>query len=417
MDPSAPPPRKAAVAFIFVTVVLDMLALGISVPVLPKLVLGFYEDDAAGAATVFGVFGFSFAAMQFLLSPLLGALSDRFGRRRIVLISNLGLGLDYLLMALAPNVAWIFVGRVVAGGCSASIGAAGAYIADVTPPDKRAASFGLLNVAFGLGFVLGPAVGGLLGAVSPRLPFWLAAGLSLANAAYGLLVLPESLPASQRGRFEWRRANPLGALLFLRRRGSLLGLAVISFLAAIAHAAAPSTFVLYADHRYGWDERAVGFAIAAIGLCSAAVGAWLVGASVKRVGERRSLLVGLAFGVLGFAGYGLAPTGFWFGLAIPLQALWGLAGPATQGLMTRQLESREQGRLQGAVTSLRGVAEMVGPPLFTGAFAASIGESAWLQLPGAPFLLASAILLAAWFLALLRARAPASPAGDGRSRA
>ncbi len=404
-------PRKAALVFIFVTVVLDMLALGIIVPVLPKLVLGFYGGDTAHAAAIYGIFGTVFAAMQFLFSPLLDALSDRFGRRPVVLISNFGLGLDYVLMALAPAVSWLFAGRVISGICSASFSTAGAYIADVTPEEKRAASFGMLNAAWGLGFVVGPALGGLLGSMDPRLPFWVAAGLSLTNALYGLFILPESLPAEQRAGFQWTRANPLGALGFLRTHGNLLGLASVFFLGGLAHAAAPSTFVLYADYRYGWDARAIGFAVAAAGACGAIVGAGLVRVFVERFGERCSLMIGLSFGVLGFALYGLAPTGLLFCVAIPLQALWGLSGPTTQSLMTRQLEANEQGRLQGVLTSLFGVAEMIGPPLFTGTFAAFIGtQSNWHQ-PGAPFLLASLVLLGGLLLAWRYAK----PAADGAS--
>jgi DHA1 family tetracycline resistance protein-like MFS transporter len=249
--------RRAALAFIFVTVLLDMMAVSLIAPVLAPLVVSFLGGDTARGAEIYGLAFTLFALMQFFASPLLGALSDRFGRRPVVLLSNLGLGLDYVVMALAPNVTWLLVGRVLAGITAGSITAAGAYVADVTPETERAAGFAMLGAAFGLGFTLGPALGGLLGALGPRVPFWVAAALSLLNAAYGLLVLPESLPRERRASFAWRRANPIGALVILKGRAALRGLAAMMFLRHVAHAALPSTFVLYATYRYGWDSRLV----------------------------------------------------------------------------------------------------------------------------------------------------------------
>ncbi len=393
------PLRKAALAFIFVTVVLDMLALGIIVPVLPKLVLEFEGGDAVSAATIFGVFSTAFAAMQFLFSPLLGALSDRFGRRRVILISNVGLGLDYIIMALAPSVGWLLVGRIISGICAATFSTASAYIADVTPADKRAAGFGMLSAAFGLGFVVGPAVGGLAGSVDPRLPFWIAAAMSLTNAAYGLFILPESLPPGRRAGFQWQRANPVGALLLLRQHAQVFGIAGVVFLSAIAHEVQPTMWVLYTDYRYHWDARTVGLTLALVGLFSAVVGGGLVRTAVARLGERSSLLVGLLFGVAGFTLYGLAPVGMVFCAAIPLVSLWGLAGPAAQALMTRHVAPSEQGRLQGALSGLQGVAFMIGPSLFTGSFAVAIGGHHEWQLPGAPFFVAALMLVASFALA------------------
>jgi DHA1 family tetracycline resistance protein-like MFS transporter len=236
--------REAAFVFIFATVLLDMFAIGIVIPVLPKLVVDFVGGDTQEAARIFGLFGTAWALMQFLFSPFQGALSDSFGRRPLILISNFGVGLDYVLMALAPTLQWLFVGRLISGITAASIATAYAYVADVTPPDKRAARFGLLGAAFGAGFVLGPALGGLAGSISPRLPFWIAAGLSLANACYGLLILPESLPRSGRAAFSWQRANPFGALALLRSHAELFGLAVVNFLGNLAHAVLPSVGVL-----------------------------------------------------------------------------------------------------------------------------------------------------------------------------
>ena len=392
-------PRPAALAFIFVTVVLDVLALGVIIPVLPKLVVNFLQGDTARAAAIYGLFGTAWALMQFFFSPVMGALSDRFGRRPVILLSNLGLGLDYILMALAPTLAWLFVGRVVSGITAASITTAGAYIADVTPPEKRAAGFGLIGLAFGLGFIIGPALGGLLGGIDPRLPFWVAVGLSLANFLYGFFILPESLAPERRARFELRKANPVGSLKLLRSHPELAGLASVGFLSSLAHFVLPSTFVLYAHYRYQWSETTVGLALAGVGVCAAVVQGGLIRPIIARIGERRALLMGLLFGAAGFAVYGLAPTGMLFLVGVPVMALWGIANPAAQGLMTQRVGASEQGQLQGAQSSIMGVAGLIGPILFTSTFAAFIGaQRAW-HLPGAPFLLAALLLLVGSFLA------------------
>jgi len=390
--------------FVFITVALDMLALGVMIPVLPKLIIEFEHGNVAEAAGAAGLFGFAWAAMQFVFSPLLGAISDRHGRRPVILLSNLGLGLDYLLMALAPSLSWLFVGRLISGITSASFSTAGAYIADVTPEDERAAKFGMLGAAFGLGFVVGPALGGLLGGISLRLPFYAAAGLSLLNALYGFFILPESLPEEKRAPFIWSRANPVGALDLLRSHPRLLGLALITFLANMAHDSLPSVFVLYTDYRYHWGERMVGFCLAVVGVASTIVAALFVGPLVKRLGERRALLIGLSFGALGFAVYGWAPSGGWFLAGIPLFAIWGLAGPAFQALMSRRVEASAQGRLQGALASLSGITGMIGPPLFTQIFAFGI-SSKTVHWPGAPFWTSALLLCASLLVALLIARA------------
>jgi DHA1 family tetracycline resistance protein-like MFS transporter len=389
------PPRRAALAFIFVTVMLDMLALGIVIPVLPPLIRDMLGGDTARAAETFGLFGTAWALMQFIFSPLLGAISDRVGRRPVVLLSNFGLGLDYIVMAIAPNLGWLLVGRVVSGITAASISTSFAYIADVTPPDRRAAAFGTVGAAFGLGFVLGPAVGGLLGEHAARLPFWAAAAMSLANAAYGLFVLPESLPRERRAALALSRANPFGSLLLLGRSRRLVGLAVGQFLSQLAHVALPSTFVLYASYRFGWSEGTVGLALAAVGICSMVVQGGLVGAIVGRLGERAAMAGGLALGMAGFAVFGVAPSGVIFVLGIPLMSLWGLANPATQALMSRIVAPSEQGRLQGANSSVQGLAGLVGPSIFTLAFARGIAAGPGAGLPGAAFLLASFMLLGA----------------------
>ncbi|MDX1568299.1 MAG: TCR/Tet family MFS transporter [Longimicrobiales bacterium] len=387
--------RRATFVFIFLVVLLDMLALGIIAPVLPMLILEFEGGESADAAAVYGLFASVWAAAQFLCAPLLGALSDRFGRRPVILISCIGLGLDYFFMALAPTLGWLFVGRVVSGVTASSFATAYAYVADLTPPDERAKRYGYLGAAFGVGFVVGPALGGLLGDIALRLPFWVAGVLSLVGAAYGYFVLPESLPEEKRAPFSLRRANPLGALGLLASRGGLLALAAIAFLYRIAHDALPSLFVLYTDYRYGWTERDVGLALALVGVGSMIVQAGLVGRVVSALGERRTMLTGLAFGIVSFLVYGLAPTGGVFLSGILFGSLYGLMFPALQGRMTRRVAADEQGRLQGAITSLMGVAGVVAPLLFTQTFAAAVGPYEEYGMPGAPFLIGGGLLVVA----------------------
>jgi DHA1 family tetracycline resistance protein-like MFS transporter len=345
--------------------------------------------------------------MQFLCSPAVGALSDRFGRRPIVLLSNLGLGLDYVLMALAPNLVWLFIGRVIAGITAASISAAGAYIADVMPPEKRAGSFGLIGAAFGAGFVLGPALGGVLGGIDLQLPFWVAAGLSLANALYGFFILPESLPAERRRRFTWRRANPVGALALLRSHPQLSGLALVHFLYTLAHNVLPSVFVLYTAYRYSWDERTIGLTMGGFGIAIIVVQGVIVKPAVKHFGERATLMLGLFSAVVGLSIYGLAPTGTILMMGVPIAALWGAYGPASQGLMTRRVDPSEQGELQGALSSILGITGMFGPGLFTLTFARAISRPETAT-PGAPFLLAAALVAVALVLAWRVTRSPGS---------
>lgn len=400
-------PRRAAVLFILITVALDVLSFGIVIPVLPKLVEQFLSGDTARAAQVYGLMATVWALMQFVCSPIQGALSDRFGRRPVVLLSNFALGLDYVLMALAPTLGWLFVGRMLSGMAASSFSTAGAYVTDVTPPERRAAAFGKVGAAFGLGFVLGPAIGGILGGFDPRWPFWGAAATSLLNACYGYFVLPESLPSERRTPFAWRRANPVGSLALLRSHRELFGLASSGFLMNLAHAVLPSTAVLYLGYRYGWGPSAVGLTLTAVGVCAMVVQGTLVRPITARFAERRSLLAGLVFGALGFSIYGLAPTPFIYCLGIPIMAFWGLAGPSAQALMTRRVSPTEQGRLQGAIASLSGIAGLIGPSVFTQTFAAFIGPQMSWHLPGAPFLLSALMLLTGAALAW-RATAPSS---------
>jgi DHA1 family tetracycline resistance protein-like MFS transporter len=366
--------------------------MGIIAPVLPDLIKGFEGGNVARASVLIGYFAFVWATMQFLFSPVLGALSDRFGRRPIILLSCLGLGLDYIFMAMAPSLAWLFVGRIISGITTSNISTAFAYITDITPPEKRAKQFGLIGAAFGLGFVIGPAIGGLLGSQSLRLPFWVAAGLSLANTLYGFFILPESLAPERRAKSAWHMANPLGSLTLLRSHRDLSGLASALTIFYLAHNALPTVFVIYTQYRYGWNERQVGFSLAVIGVCAALVSGGLVGPYVKKFGERFSVLSGLCYGVLGFLGFALAWRGWFLLASIPLIALWGVAGPAIQSLMSRRVDHTSQGKLQGAINSLRSITGMVAPLIFTQVFAYSISARTALHLPGAPYFL-SAVLL------------------------
>src|ERR1700737_4838018 len=347
--PTAPTPQasRATVFFILIPVTLDFLAFGIIAPVLPNLIIQFEGGNIARAAAITGYFGFAWALMQFIFSPILGAWSDRFGRRPVILISCLGLGLDYVFMAMAPSLWWLFVGRIISGITASNISTAFAYITDVTPPERRAKQFGMIAAAFGLGFIIGPAVGGFLGNVNLRFPFWVAAGLSLANALYGFFILPESLPPERRAKSAWHMANPLGSLTLLRSHPQLSALAIVLTLFYLAQQSLPSVFVLYTQYRYGWGERQVGLALAVVGISTSIVSGVLVGPYVRRFGERRSVLSGLAFGCIGFFSFALATRGSLMLAAIPFLGLWGIAGPAMQSLMTQRIDPTQQGKLQG----------------------------------------------------------------------
>ena len=403
---------RAAFFFIFITVLLDMVAFGVIIPVLPQLIVTLEGGDTASAAGVFGIFGTAFAFMQFLSAPFLGALADRFGRRPVILLSNLGLGADYVVMALAPTIPILFVGRLISGITSSSFSTAGAYVADVTPPEKRAARFGMLGVAFGIGFIIGPALGGFLASVDLRAPFWAAAVLSFANFLYGLLILPESLPRERRGRFSPKAANPIGALRFLGGHRGLVGLAGAAFFAYLAHDSLPVTFVLYAAHRFAFDERSIGLALALAGVSSLIVQGGVIGRVVAAIGEYRALLTGLFIGLLGQLLLGLAPTAPLFLAGIPVWSLFGLATPSLQAIASRSVGPTEQGQLQGALASLRSVATLITPILYTQTFAAAIGPLAGLGLPGAAFLLSACLLFVSAVIVLRampeRATQPAS---------
>ena len=397
--------RNAALIFIFITVLIDVLSFGLIIPVLPHLVQEFVGGSIAEAAIWVGIFGMVFAAIQFISSPVQGALSDRFGRRPVILLSCLGLGLDFIFMALANSLPWLMVGRIISGIASASFTTANAYIADITAPEKRAKAFGMIGAAFGLGFIIGPLIGGLLGEIDLRLPFWFAAGLALLNFLYGWLVLPESLPVEKRApRFDWSHANPFGSILLLKRYPQVFGLALVVLLANLAHYVYPSVFVLFADYRFQWGPREVAWVLAMVGVFSVIVQGGLMGPVVKRLGERRALLFGLACGVTGFVIYGFAGVGWVFLIGIPISALWGFAGPATQALITQQVGADVQGRVQGALMSLVSLAGIFGPMLFAGTFALFIGDKAPAHIPGAPWLLSAALLFVGWLVAWRYAR-------------
>ena len=397
---AAPPARRAALAFIFVTILVDVLAFGLIIPVLPQLLKKISGGVLAEATVWHGLFATGFMVMQFFFSPIQGALSDRFGRRPVILVSNAGLALDFVIMALANTLPLLFIARLVSGATSASFSTAYAYIADVTAPEQRAAAFGRLGMAFGIGFTVAPVMGAWLGAVDLHLPFWVAAGLCGANFCYGWFVLPESLPPERRVPFEWRRANPLASLKLLRAHPELFGLAGVSFLMSMAHLVYPTTFVLYADYRFGWGLDMVGWTLLLVGLLTIVVQGGLIAWISRTFGDRRTLLLGAAAGGIGFTGYALAPTGYWFWAAMPIAALWAISGPAAQALMTSRVSASEQGRLQGAIGSLNSIAGILGPTLFTQTLAAVAVHEVRGPLAGATFWLAAGLVslggLLAW---------------------
>jgi DHA1 family tetracycline resistance protein-like MFS transporter len=390
---------RAAFTFILVTVTFDMIAFGIIAPVLPDLIRSFEGGDFARASSITGYFGFAWATMQFIFSPLLGAWSDRFGRRPVILISCFGIAIDYVFMALAPSLGWLFAGRLISGITTSNISTAFAYITDVTAPEKRAKAFGMISAAFGLGFVIGPAIGGYLGSTNLRLPFWVSAGLSLANVLYGYFILPESLPPEKRAKSAWHMANPLGSLSLLRSNAQLLGLSGVMTLYYLAHQSLPAMWALYTEQRYAWTRRDVGLSLALVGVSAAVVSGALVGPFVKRFGERASLLWGLIFGATGFFGFALGTRGWMMMSVIPFIALWGIAAPAIQSLMSRDVDPTSQGKLQGAINSIRALTGMIGPIIFTQVFAVAISTTSAIHFPGAPYFLAALLLICSLLLA------------------
>lgn len=391
--------REPKLSFIFITLLLDVLGLGLIIPVLPKLIESF-TGDIESASSTFGIFIAVYALMQFLFAPVLGSLSDKYGRRPIILISLLGAGLDYLLLAFAPSLGWLFVGRVISGITSANITTATAYIVDVSPPEKRAQNFGLLGVAFGIGFIVGPAIGGLLGNVGLHIPFLVVAGITLLNVLYGYFVLPESLKPENRRPFSWARANPVGSLIGLGRYPIALALASTIVLTSLAQNALQSTWVLYTGYRFNWGTTEVGISLAVVGLTAGLVQGGLIGQIVPRLGERRSLLLGLAISALSFMFYGLASAGWMMYAITMISSIGGIAGPSAQSIMTQSVKANEQGAVQGALTSLNALTGVVGPLLATNVFRFFISESAPIKLPGAPFFLGTLFILIGILLAV-----------------
>ncbi len=400
MPGNVPRRQRAAVIFIFLTVSLDMLALGMIAPVLPHLVEGFVGGSAARTAEVIGLFGTVFAVMQFFFSPVLGSLSDRYGRRPIVLLSNFGLGFDYVLMALAPSLRFLFLGRILSGITASSVPTAQAYMSDITPRERRAAAFGMLQSAFGFGFIVGPALGGWLAGFHPRLPFWVSAILSLLNAVYGFFVLPESLALEHRSRFSWGRANPVGSVRMLSRTRTLLVLSGVLLLGYIAQNSLLNVYVLYTNYRYHWSDRTVGISLAALGVITVLYGLLLVKRAATLIGDQRSVQLGLFGASVGYLIFGMARTGLGFLSGMPLLNLVAIAWPGSQSIMSRAAGPEEQGQLQGAINSLRGISGIVGPGLFTWFFAKAVGDWARWHLPGLPFFVASAMMLASVVLSL-----------------
>ena len=398
--------RRAAFGFIFVSALMNSISFGIMIPILPNLVKQFAHGDTASASDWNAVFAASWGLMQFLCGPILGMLADRFGRRPVLLISIFGLFADFLFMAFAPTLGWLFLGRLINGITASSFSTANAYVADVTAPENRARYFGLMGSAFGFGFIIGPAIGGFLGEYSLRLPFVAAAALCLVNGLYGLFILPESLPPESRSSgLNWKSANPLASLHFLRQHGELIGLATVAFLFALAQNVLPSIFVLYTGYRYHWTPKTLGLTFMLTGVCQILVAVAVVGPTVKRIGERGAALVGCACAAFAFFWYGLAPQGWIYLLATPIFALSGLIQPGVMGLMSRRVGPKFQGRLQGVNQSFVGIGSIVGPLLYGETFSFAVRHDSRLHLPGLSVLIAGSLLTLAFLVALKTARA------------
>lgn len=385
--------RKPQLGFIFVTLLLDILGIGLIIPVLPQLVEELSGRDIVAASSIYGLMVSVYALMQFLFAPVLGSLSDQYGRRPIILLSLLGAGLDYLLLAFAPTVGWLFVGRVIAGITAANITTATAYIVDVSTPEDRAKNFGLLGAAFGVGFVAGPAIGGLLGNFGLRVPFFVVAGITLLNVLYGYFILPESLSHENRRPFSWLNANPIGSLLNLRKYPVALALASTIFFSGLAQNALQSVWVLYTDYRYGWGPLDVGLSLALVGLTFGAVQGALVGKIVAWIGERKTLLLGLAVGTVANLLYGWAPTGAILYVIIIIGSLGAIGQPAAQAIITKGVRDDEQGAVQGSITSLVSLTAIIAPYVATRLFSYFISQDSPMNLPGAPFFMGAFFIL------------------------
>lgn len=391
--------KKAAIGFIFITLLIDITGWGLIIPVMPKLIEQLTNSNVSQAATYGGWLGLAYAFTQFLFAPIVGNLSDKYGRRPILLLSLLGFGMDYILLSFAPTIWWLFAGRIIAGITGASITTASAYIADISTEKNRAQNFGMIGAAFGVGFILGPVIGGLLGSFGARVPFMVAAGLCLLNALYGYFILPESLPKEKRRPFEWARANPLGSLLHLRKYpgiGELVGSLILIY---IAGHAVQSNWSFFGIERFGWTEKMIGISLGVVGLLVGIVQGGLIRVINPKLGNAKSIYVGLLLYALGFVLFGLATqTWMMFVFLIPY-CMGGIAGPALQSIISGHVPPNEQGQLQGALTSLMSATSIVGPPLMTNLFAFFTKKSAPVYMPGAPFFLAAVLMVVSTLMA------------------
>jgi DHA1 family tetracycline resistance protein-like MFS transporter len=406
-------PRPAALGFVYIAILMNVLSMGVIIPVFPGLVRDLAHVDDGRAAQITGVFGAAWALMQLVFAPIFGALSDRFGRRPVLLVSMFGLAIDYVIMALAPSIAWLFVGRVIAGITAASGAAAGAYVADVSTPDNRARNFGRFNAAANAGIVLGPALGGFgvfVGIHDPRAPFWVAAGLAFVNGLYGLFVLPESLTPERRAPFRWASANAFGAVQMLLSRPGLLGLAGVLFLSQFAAMSFNSVFQFYTHYRFGWGPAEIATLLMVLGGGSIFVQSLASGFAARRLGERGAVLAGIALSIVGYVILGFAPGVALFWLGAMFLIISGIYGPSAMSMMSHRVGFDEQGRLQGALSIFMGVTGLLAPLIFTNAFAFATGAGKPLGLPGLPLLLGAVMLLGAFWMAWIYARP--GPAGD-----
>jgi DHA1 family tetracycline resistance protein-like MFS transporter len=391
-------PNKA-ILFIFITLLIDCTGLGIIIPVVPTLIQQLTGGSVSDAATYGGWLTFAYAIMQFIFSPVLGGLSDKYGRRPIILISLFGLGIDYLFLFLAPDLFWLFIGRLIAGVCGASFTTASAYIADVSTNENRAQNFGMVGAAFGLGFIVGPLIGSVFSNFGVRVPFLAAAVLSLMNWVYGYFILPESLTKENRRKFEWKRANPLGSLLHLKKYPAILGLIMSFLLIAIAGHAPQSTWTYYTIEKFHWNEQWIGYSIAFVGLSIAVVQGGLMKIAMKKFGTVKSVYIGFVFYIIGFILFSIASQGWMmFAFMVPY-ALGGLAGPSIQSIISGKVPPNEQGELQGAITSLISITSIVGPILMTGLFAYFSSKESGIYFPGAPFLMGAVLTVISFILA------------------
>lgn len=391
--------KQAAIGFIFITMLIDITGWGIIIPVIPKLIKELIHGDISEAAKYGGWLTFAYAFTQFIFAPLIGNLSDKFGRRPIILLSLFAFSLDYLLLAFSPTIAWLFFGRIIAGLTGASITTASAYIADVSTPENRAKNFGLIGAAFGLGFIIGPVLGGLLGQFGSRVPFYAAAILCLLNFLYGYFILPESLAEENRRDFDWKRANPIGALLNLKKYPTLLGLIVAVFLLYVGSHAVQSNWSFFTMYRFHWDEKMVGISLGAVGLLVGIVQGGLIRITSPRLGNEKSIYIGLALYTLGMLLFAFATQSWMMFVFLIPYCLGGIAGPALQSVISGKVPANEQGEIQGTLASLMSASAIVGPPMMTNTFYFFTHKEAPFQLPGAPFILGGFLMLVSTVLA------------------